>query len=227
MEPQLRDLLEQGGLAHTIQGFIDGEVLTLQQLKQLSMHNYQSVGVTVMTDRRKLFEVIQYVKREQATAPSGLNTSDGPRSTESAPLASGARNTTPNCRNTTPSSAQRKADNEGARLNESRHAPAAGNRHDPLNAVDDMELSVSKMTPGSRPLSRVARPSPIATTRKPGETATTKRKASRITVVVRKRPLSSSEISDGLYDILATDPDNLQAIALLEPKQKVDLTKYS
>ncbi|CBH17247.1 MCAK-like kinesin, putative [Trypanosoma brucei gambiense DAL972] len=227
MERQLRELLEQGGLSHTIQGFVDGGVLTLQQLKQLTMQDYQSVGVIVMTDRRKLFELIQYMKREQANPPSVLNTSDAPRVPEHTPQAvTGARNTTPNCRNATPSSAQRKAENENARMNESRQLSGAGGRRDPLHVIDDMELSAMKMTPNSRPLSRVARASPTAATRKPGESGTTKRKASRITVVVRKRPLSTSEINDGLYDILATDPDNLQAIALLEPKQKVDLTKY-
>lgn len=53
-----------------------------------------------------------------------------------------------------------------------------------------------------------------------------KRKISRITVIIRKRPLNSSEADEGLYDVLATDAANPTTITMLEPRVKVDLTKY-
>ncbi|KAG8345082.1 Microtubule binding Kinesin motor domain [Trypanosoma vivax] len=224
MEPQLHELLEQGGLAHAVQGFIDGGILTVQQLKQLTMQDYQSVGVIVMTDRRKLFELIQYMKREQASASSAIAPTDMSRGVDHSHGVAAAAGATPNCRSGTPSHMLRRAEHENARLHEMKRTTSAM-RRDAHHLTDELEASVNKATPSSRPLSRIARSSPNAATRKPGE-GITKRKTSRITVVVRKRPLSNSEMSDGLYDILATDPENKQAIALLEPKQKVDLTKY-
>eukprot|EP00331_Platyophrya_macrostoma_P009549 CAMPEP_0176412710 /NCGR_PEP_ID=MMETSP0127-20121128/4294_1 /TAXON_ID=938130 /ORGANISM="Platyophrya macrostoma, Strain WH" /LENGTH=266 /DNA_ID=CAMNT_0017792409 /DNA_START=66 /DNA_END=863 /DNA_ORIENTATION=+ len=75
MEPQLCKLLENGGLGHTVQGFDDGGIRTVAQLTQLTMQDYQSVGVSVMTDRRKLFELIQLVKREPPGGGGGASTS--------------------------------------------------------------------------------------------------------------------------------------------------------
>ncbi|EKF33435.1 MCAK-like kinesin, putative [Trypanosoma cruzi marinkellei] len=230
MEQQLQELLEQGGLSHTIQGFIDGGVTSVQQLKQLTMQDYQSVGVIVMTDRRKLFELIQYMKREQANTSSATvssPTAELSRKTDRnshATPSTAARTTTPSRRNSTPSAAQRRAENESASLYEIKQTPIL--RRDPVRMGDEMNTSTSKATPSSRTVSRTTHASPMSIARRTGEGGTTKRKMSRITVVVRKRPLSSSELNEGLYDVLATDPDNEHVIALLEPKQKVDLTKY-
>ncbi|EAN86493.1 putative MCAK-like kinesin [Trypanosoma cruzi] len=230
MEQQLQDLLEQGGLSHTIQGFIDGGVTSVQQLKQLTMQDYQSVGVIVMTDRRKLFELIQYMKREQANTSSATVSSPtaeisrkADRNSHATP-STAARTTTPSRRNSTPSAAQLRAENENSSLYETKQTPIL--RRDPIRMGDEMNTSTSKATPSSRTVSRTTHASPISIARRTGEGGTSKRKMSRITVVVRKRPLSSSELNEGLYDVLATDPDNEHVIALLEPKQKVDLTKY-
>ncbi|RNF18796.1 putative MCAK-like kinesin [Trypanosoma conorhini] len=230
MDPQLQDLLEQGGLSHTIQGFIDGGVTSIHQLKQLTMQDYQSVGVIVMTDRRKLFELIQYMKREQANA-SPLPVSSPPAEVlrnadhnSHAVAANAVRNTTPSRRSNTPSGVQRRAENESSALHEIKSMSTL--RREPVRLGEDMNTSTSKATPSSRPVSRPTRNSPTSVARRAGENTTTKRKMSRIIVAVRKRPLNNSELNDGLYDVLATDPDNTHAIALLEPKQKVDLTKY-
>lgn len=230
MEHQLRELLEQGGLSHTIQGFIDGGVTTVRQLKQLTMQDYQSVGVIVMTDRRKLFELIQYMKREQTNSGPAVVSShpaEAPRNVECSPSAAAAtavRNTTPSRRNSTPSGTQRRAEHGNSRMYETKQATAF--RRDPVHMGDDLDTSTSKTAPSSCPVSRAARASPTPLVQRPSDSTGTKRKASRITVAIRKRPLSSSESNDGLYDVLATDPDNSRVIALLEPKQKVDLTKY-
>ncbi|KEG15016.1 putative MCAK-like kinesin [Trypanosoma grayi] len=227
MEHQLQDLLEQGGLSHTIQGFIDGGVTTVQQLKQLTMQDYQSVGIIVMTDRRKLFELIQYMKREQTNA-APVASADVSRNVDHnshATSTPAVRNTTPSRRSSTPSAAQWRAEHENARMYEAKHTAAV--RRDPVHMNEDAETSTTtKATPSSRPLSRLARASPTPLARRATEGGGVKRKASRIIVAVRKRPLNSSELNEGLYDVLATDPDNMRAIALLEPKQKVDLTKY-
>ncbi|ESL08137.1 MCAK-like kinesin [Trypanosoma rangeli SC58] len=230
MDPQLQDLLEQGGLSHTIQGFIDGGVTSIQQLKQLTMQDYQSVGVIVMTDRRKLFELIQYMKREQANVsplPVSSSSAEVLRNADHnshAAAATTAQSTTPSHRGGTPSGAQRKAENEISALYETKQTSTL--RREPERVGEDLNTSTSKTTSSSRPVSRPTRSSPTPVVRRAGENATTKRKVSRIIVAIRKRPLNSLELNDGLYDVLATDPDNMHVIALLEPKQKVDLTKY-
>ena len=65
---QLDALLERHGLGHAAKGFHDAHISTVAQLSSLTMQDYQSVGVVVMSDRRKLFELIQMTKRESATA---------------------------------------------------------------------------------------------------------------------------------------------------------------
>ncbi|CAD2219675.1 kinesin family member 2/24 [Angomonas deanei] len=221
MESQLRQLLEQGGLGHAVQGFIDGKVTTIQQMKQLTMQDYQSVGIIVMTDRRKLFELIQFLKRDQQSGGGGTPPPEPPQSRyegnrgdrqEQTSNAPPARVATPN-RNTTP------LRREQQKAFETGRNPMSG-RRDP---TDEADLAPKQATsrPPSRPMSRAGQ-SPTPLGRRPQEA----RKKSRITVVIRKRPLSSSEQGDGLYDILATDPENNRTITLLEPRQKVDLTRY-
>lgn len=258
MESQLQQLLEQGGLGHTVQGFIDGNVTTVQQLKQLTMQDYQSVGVIVMTDRRKLFELIQFMKREQATGGGGntpppaqataqrSNNSPTPAETPNtryeppprteAPAHASTvpvRQPTP-VRNATPSAALRREkekllENSRAQAAAAAANAAAASRRDP-NADLDSERP-APVKPPSRPLSRTGQASPTPQVRRMNSHTDfgggqVRRKSSRITVVIRKRPLSSQEQGDGLYDILATDPDNNGTITLLEPRQKVDLTRY-
>jgi kinesin family protein 2/24 len=52
-----------------------------------------------------------------------------------------------------------------------------------------------------------------------------RRQASRISVCIRKRPLNSNELDQQQADVLQTD--NESQLAVLEPKVKVDLTKYT
>ena len=65
-EPSLQQLLDRAGLGHMINGFYDGGVTNVAQLSQMTMQDYQTVGVVVMPDRRKLFELIQTLKRDQS-----------------------------------------------------------------------------------------------------------------------------------------------------------------
>ncbi|EPY30205.1 kinesin family member 2/24 [Strigomonas culicis] len=244
MEPQLQQLLEQCGLGHAIQGFLDGHVVSIAQLKQLTMQDYQSVGIIVMTERRKLFELIQLLKRDQAgggaVGGGAVGGSSPPppepphnryeRRVEAAPApvntAPPARVPTPN-RNTTPMRRERaveppiKISSAVATPVTPPAAPVA--RRDPV-PVDESDYAPKTATsrPPSRPMSRAGQ-SPTPMGRRPVDV---QRRKSRITVVIRKRPLSAKELDDGLYDILATDPENRRTITLLEPRQKVDLTRY-
>lgn len=77
MTEPLRGLLERHGLGHAVQGFVDADVTTVPQLMGLTMQDYQSVGVVVMCDRRKLFEVIQMLKRENAASSGGTQQPNG------------------------------------------------------------------------------------------------------------------------------------------------------
>lgn len=239
----------------------------MQQLVQLTMQDYQSVGVIVMVDRRKLFELIQSIRREQSSnAPAGPSSgasdygsyrSSRPESasarathTSSVP----ARMTTPMRSNNTISSmtsSVRGREPEKAKTTSSLRrdpredlsfsstkVPVSG-RHPPASASAAASATDSYRpasvtgsrggsTVGSRPPSRSGA-TPIrrgSSDRGSGSAAGSRRRTNRITVVIRKRPLSQSEQSEGLYDILATDAENDQFITLLEPKQKVDLTRY-
>lgn len=243
MESQLRQLLVQGGLEHTVQGFVDGGVTSVQQLKQLTMQDYHSVGVIVMTDRRKLFELIQFLKRDQANGSSGLSPTpaSSPSSVKSPPPPSEptarapapvhapavpARVPTPVRRATPTEAAQRREREKAAE----QPRPMSAQRRDP--AADDSDAFVrpaaAPSKPVSRPVSRAgaSSPSPFGRRQTTEGGNTQRRRMSRITVVIRKRPLNANEHADGLYDILATDPDNSHIITLLEPRQKVDLTRY-
>ncbi|KAK7196686.1 Kinesin-13 5 [Novymonas esmeraldas] len=245
MESQLKQLLVQGGLEHTVHGFVDGGVTSVQQLKQLTMQDYHSVGVIVMTDRRKLFELIQFLKRDQANGGSGGGSAPAASSAASvksppppptepttrvAPPPSAAappaRISTPVRRATPTEAAQRR---ERERVAE-QPRPGSTHRRDP-NADDGESVArpvAAPMKPVSRPVSRAgaSSPSPFGRRATADGGNAPRRRTSRITVVIRKRPLNASEQADGLYDILATDPDNAHIITLLEPRQKVDLTRY-
>lgn len=232
MEIQLKHLLEQAGLSHTIQGFVDGGITTVQQLKQLTMQDYHSVGIIVMTDRRKLFELIQYMKRDQKNGATPTSPpSEPPRARHDpharhgtpthAPAVPSARVPTPQ-RNPTPLNALR---NEREKFenrfdNKSVKSNTSTLRRDPNEDLSHGSKVASR--PQSRPLSRTgSSPTPLGHRNDP-----VPRRKSRITVLIRKRPLNSNELADGLYDILATDPENNRTISLLEPRQKVDLTRY-
>lgn len=264
MEPQLKQMLSQGGLDHAIQGFVDGGVTTVQQLKQLTMQDYHSVGVIVMTDRRKLFELIQFLKRDQAnggtgvpTAPAVTSKSPPPVNSEPAARAQApshapavpARIPTPVRRVATaavdvPPPQQQQQHQQAMAMQQRRERekaaeqprPTSVQRRDPNSEDGDMAPRPAVLSkPISRPPSRVGASSPSPFGRRQttegsssgtGNGAAARRRGSRITVVIRKRPLNANEQAEGLYDILATDPENNHTITLLEPRQKVDLTRY-
>ncbi|KAG0218460.1 Kinesin-like protein kif24 [Mortierella sp. GBA43] len=57
-------MLRQSGLEHFYPSFSTRGITQLDNLVQLSMQDYNSLGVTSMEDRRKLFQLIQTIKAE-------------------------------------------------------------------------------------------------------------------------------------------------------------------
>lgn len=282
MDPQVRTHLVQANLEYAIQGFIDGGVTTMGQFTQLSMQDYKSVGIVSMTDRRKLFELIQGIRREKtsnndsASPSSGVSDYGNYRSVNNN-YASGRGSARPEVmsgrpahvssvpkrvetplRNSNPSNSSASALRRDPELSKSvstlRRDPredsflsskvsvsggsargaATGSARGPtgasMNGLSSRPASTlggrAGSTVGTRPTSRGG----VTPLRNPSsEVGSTSggsghRHPNRIVVVIRKRPLSRSEEADGLYDILQAD--GTQHITLLEPKQKVDLTKY-
>lgn len=309
MEPQLSSLLDKGGLGHAIPGFEAGGVTSVGQLMQLTMQDYQSVGVSVMMDRRKLFELIQMVKRDPpahsagggvgggqvpshpaappAPTPSssvqhsaaafsydlpGSRGPGGPSSpaptTKPVPSSSYAKHNSDASETTgTHSYAEElrlfgdarpldrlapQANQNTASLSQQLHQRrdphsdvlgddnAAPGRHAATPPVSNATRVVGASPPPSRGRTPPAttldhrRGGPAgggSTTTPPAPTQSTPAvpsasKGNRIMVVVRKRPLNAGEAEDGLHDVLACDPQNTRTVALLEPKQKVDLTRF-
>ena len=224
MDNQLQTVLERGGLSHVIPAFVEAEVTSVTQLTLLTMQDYSSVGVTVMSDRRKLFELIQLVKREQTAAAFGHQALQ-----EHAATVVSAK----------PLSLQPEVPQSNASYAEELKlfGDTRPVQRPPPVETDDQPVFMPRTVQAraSPPTIRPARsgptisPTPPARRIEPQLTATsttTKRRVNRIMVVVRKRPLSSSEHDEGLFDVLAADPSNSQSISLLEPRQKVDLTRY-
>ncbi|CCW66758.1 unnamed protein product [Phytomonas sp. Hart1] len=231
MDSKLQKLLEKGGLGHTIQGFIDAGICNVQQLKQLVMQDYQSVGIIGMVDRRKLFELIQFLKREQPSNGSQSNITSSVSPTEALPRTRPVPATpdyTPAGRVATPLRQQTpiKYINESEKIHETSRTNLS-QRRDTNTDTDFVMKGSNSSRPASRPISRpLSRTSSMTTSIGKRNEGPQSRRRSRIVVVIRKRPLSVGEMNENLYDILATDPENNRIITLLEPKQKVDLTRY-
>ncbi|KAF9952325.1 Kinesin-like protein kif24 [Mortierella alpina] len=60
----LLEMLRRSGLEHFYPSFSTRGITQLDNLVQLSMQDYNSLGVTSMEDRRKLFQLIQTIKAE-------------------------------------------------------------------------------------------------------------------------------------------------------------------
>ncbi|KAG0379873.1 Kinesin-like protein kif24 [Mortierella sp. AD032] len=60
----LLEMLRRSGLEHFYPSFSTRGITQLDNLVQLSMQDYNSLGVTSMEDRRRLFQLIQTIKAE-------------------------------------------------------------------------------------------------------------------------------------------------------------------
>eukprot|EP01063_Lacrimia_lanifica_P029225 TRINITY_DN4419_c0_g2_i2.p1 TRINITY_DN4419_c0_g2~~TRINITY_DN4419_c0_g2_i2.p1 ORF type:complete len:760 (+),score=276.31 TRINITY_DN4419_c0_g2_i2:59-2338(+) len=215
--------LHTAGLSHHFPNF-QAVGMTVESLASLTMHSYNSVGVTNMADRRKLFELIQNIKRE---APLGVQKENVPPSDSTQeqqvsmlascamlPLDKGldtseglfgmddlAEGTPQNASlNTNPVS--------GASFNNSRTSP-----------VDDAPLprnrkSLAASGQQTRPKKAVSTAEGAARGKSLGD---------RINVCVRKRPLNPNEVERGDCDVLRCLENTLY---VKEPKVRVDCSQY-
>jgi kinesin family protein 2/24 len=234
----LRATLDSAGLGDFASGFEESGIMSVQQLLGLTMQDYQSVGVVVMSDRRKLFELIQTLKRDGGSAAptNGGSVHAGGHDADLRALM-GAGNPPPPLPDAYPVQAARAGTPQPGGLSR-----AAGSDDDwmtpaPIGAGGPVVAprGVAQPVPGRRtgiaggspapPQRRnlhSATPPPVST---PSAGAGGRSRASRIVVAVRKRPLSQGELDDGLTDALQADIGS-NTVAILEPKVKVDLTRY-
>eukprot|EP00760_Papus_ankaliazontas_P037748 PhM_4_TR8735/c0_g1_i1/m.5271/K10393/KIF2_24, MCAK; kinesin family member 2/24 len=244
--------LERAGLAHAYEGFKNAN-LDFRSLATLQMQDYQSVGVTSMPDRRKLFELIQVIKREgYAEAPPPQASSNVSHDPMAMPPPAAPLSTMPHVNKSPPPASS---------VAPVRRPSPARHHHDTTDEMrmfddvaeverhgdfDVLVAPTSKKpfqpfqrsmsgTKKERPQSTKFDQPPIASSSLVAKAqaaaaaaakppTTKKKRESRITVAIRKRPLSASEQESGHQDIILTDNDT--ALTLLEAKQKVDLTKY-
>lgn len=271
MDDQLASLLSGAGLGHAVDSFVQADIRGLDRLVQLTMQDYAAVGVSVMSDRRKLFELIQSVKRDQqakrdqreqrADPTNGLNDDIGASAYVPAPVRSQAsfreaspmkpvavpssiRESTP--RRASPKGVARSTTQMDDSLPLRREQSSAGRYNsrfdddEPLNTTARSGAATTRSPPPKQEIIRrqgVASPATGAGTVRPrtntsgpsptaagGEAAAPRRRVNRIMVVVRKRPLSQSEVDEGLHDVLVAESGSV--ISLMEPRQKVDLTPF-
>eukprot|EP01006_Ploeotia_vitrea_P053366 TRINITY_DN67780_c6_g14_i1.p1 TRINITY_DN67780_c6_g14~~TRINITY_DN67780_c6_g14_i1.p1 ORF type:complete len:700 (+),score=77.31 TRINITY_DN67780_c6_g14_i1:82-2181(+) len=216
--------LERSDLSHHFEAFQRCGI-GFSQLTSLTMQDYSSVGVSNMLDRRKLFELIQMVKREGIAGYEALKTRHESRH-ESYDV--DEMKEFDRCQ---------PLDMYHYREEEKENQPFGPPLHN--NFTDDFDLD--------DPPQRMQRAPPQK--RKPnksfsertGQKATYPPDAgkpkvgrgkgrqticsSRICVAVRKRPLNPSEEQRNESDICRIDSE--QNLTILEPKTKVDLTKYT
>ena len=184
----LQDILEDAGL-HDFHDLFLQRGVDEDNITQLTMQDYPMVGVTSVTDRRKLFDTIQNLKRKRKHH-----------------TASGVPD---NSSNEYFVSAEKKTDfrdiQETPRNSEAIQSSPSPFRHPNKTISED---SVSTMMSNACS----------------SERAIPQKRRSRITVAIRKRPLSTEERMTGHEDIIFTENDT--SLTLVETKHRVDMSKY-
>eukprot|EP00667_Euglena_gracilis_P003465 EG_transcript_3469 len=209
--------LEKVGLGHQIDSFRQYGI-GFSQLPSLTMQDYSNVGITNMLDRRKLFELIQIIKR------------DGPLLDVPAPPLPASRGM----------SQQDMDTDEPDPLRHYSQPYAVDDDDDFLEMEEGGNASVARHAAG-RPRSRKqpaqppkvtyppepgAKPASVPTASRPkGPKKTQKITSSRICVAVRKRPMNRAELGRNETDVCRID--DTTSLVILEPKVKVDLTRYT
>eukprot|EP00759_Apiculatamorpha_spiralis_P004807 PhF_6_TR12907/c0_g1_i3/m.20340/K10393/KIF2_24, MCAK; kinesin family member 2/24 len=222
---QVSALLNQVGLTHLVPNFQQANI-DLLQLRNMTTKDYFTVGVTAADDRQKLYNLIQILQagfacaaaeatNNTTTTTTTTTPNPPPPAPAAAPAAATTKPKTPTTGAAQASSTSFNKENQYGRNNSNTGVAAAtiqkekttigGAKNDSsfMNSSLDSSMCSSSMNDSGV----MYNPNP---SRKP-----------RIIVAVRKRPLGSTENTD----IIRTDPDGSLHVA--EPKQKVDLTKYT
>lgn len=176
--------------------------VALSQVPLLSLSDYGSLGITSIQDRRKLLELGQVLKREGFHQGNYRDEAADMEMDESLVDYDGS------------------LVSDGEKENRPQlYLPKRQTTYPPAPRIG---LAASAEIPPKRKLGisdsrqpMVARPA----------TRPSKINSSRICVVVRKRPLNRMEELRGEADICIVESD--RQLALLAPKEKVDLTKYT
>ena len=201
----LQSWLNEAGLSHHYPAF-ENAGMTVESLASLTMHNYNSVGVTNLADRRKLFELIQQIKRdypitqkENVPPPAAMPKSQK-QDQDVSLLAS--------CQ-VLPLD---KDDSDGGVFG-----------MDDLNGVRKVHQPVhTNVPPRRKSLGVGSQPGTNNGAKKNGKRNLPLR--DRISVCVRKRPLNPNEVEKGDSDVLRV---RSQTVFVQEPKQRVDCSQYT
>jgi kinesin family member 2/24 len=235
------------GLERFYKKFVDHGV-TETNFTKLQFQDYDAVGVKDSGDRQKLFKLIQIVKREldtpssaaastSASANSNSNSNSPPQTSASNSSSKPHKSSIPRPRSGVARRGKKSMDS-GIDADEKRPArrggrPSGGVRRSANGpSVDSLaEPPTAKNRRSPSPNSRSPRDAAPASSGKSSPTAVSHRRPpvnanSRIRVVIRKRPLSGKETKQGEADIVRCHKNNHQVVHILEPKVKVDLTKY-
>eukprot|EP01059_Diplonema_ambulator_P035205 TRINITY_DN8201_c0_g1_i3.p1 TRINITY_DN8201_c0_g1~~TRINITY_DN8201_c0_g1_i3.p1 ORF type:complete len:703 (+),score=250.04 TRINITY_DN8201_c0_g1_i3:61-2169(+) len=204
----LEQWLHTAGLSHHFPAFKSAG-MTVESLASLTMHNYNSVGVTNMADRRKLFELIQLIKREN---PVSLQKENVPPSDQDVsmlascavlPLDKGFDDGAFGMDDLSAGTRQQYKPQQAPSL----QMPA---QPAPSNNTAAMQRRKSLGAQGMA-------------AKKKEPLKSTKSLRDRINVCVRKRPLNPNEVERGDNDVLRVENNTL---FVLEPKQRVDCSSY-
>jgi hypothetical protein len=209
---------------------------------QLTMQDYGGVGVHSMEDRKRLFQLIQTLKSDNDTSKRIQNlTNRSLTELDSKPSTSSStqsRQSIPSTVSVPSVPTQRQFSNEFNRTNDFNDSkPSTSNNSNfdqsfvqsnrtyqkhsrSQNDLEDQPhfRKIPKQTASPKQRSLNAYGIPEKITKKQGDLT------DRIRVCVRKRPLNRKELKRNETDI--TPVTGRRTLAMLEPKTKVDLTKY-
>eukprot|EP00164_Ancoracysta_twista_P000259 GFYU01000365.1.p1 GENE.GFYU01000365.1~~GFYU01000365.1.p1 ORF type:complete len:678 (-),score=167.41 GFYU01000365.1:281-2314(-) len=220
---RLEDLLNGAGLGQYAPKFREKDV-TETSLINLSMQDYANLGVFSLPDRKKLFQLIQMLKREQESGGGSASSSSSNTTAASAPAttvvsSSGATKAAPQSNIPPPRQEPptqlpqpRGANPPKGPRNSVAPQPPAVQQDQNLNALDD---EFYRQRPRTAPSNDDA---VVFNDDDPAFNA-------KIRVCVRKRPLLKKEINKKDGDVIKVESRN--SLIVNEPKVKVDLTKFT
>eukprot|EP01064_Diplonema_japonicum_P015841 TRINITY_DN2377_c2_g4_i1.p1 TRINITY_DN2377_c2_g4~~TRINITY_DN2377_c2_g4_i1.p1 ORF type:complete len:720 (+),score=239.66 TRINITY_DN2377_c2_g4_i1:61-2160(+) len=206
-DASLEQWLHTAGLSHHFPAF-KGAGMTVESLASLTMHNYNTVGVTNMADRRKLFELIQLIKREN---PVSLQKENVPPSDQDVSMLASCA--------VLPLD---KGFDEGVfGMDDLANAK-------PVKPVVHQTPAqpIPSNTPAMQRRKSLGAQGPAKKAGKEPLKSNSKSIRDRINVCVRKRPLNPNEVERGDNDVLRVGGAKKNTLFVQEPKQRVDCSSY-
>eukprot|EP00755_Sulcionema_specki_P010739 Sspe_Gene.7095::Locus_2397_Transcript_1_1_Confidence_1.000_Length_2436::g.7095::m.7095/K10393/KIF2_24, MCAK; kinesin family member 2/24 len=241
-DSELYEWLCSADLAHHYQG-LRAAGYNVESLATLTMHNYNSVGVTNTTDRRKLFELIQTIKREYLSHKENVPPTTHVDAVAQDVSLLASCQMLPLDKDTGDSDGVFGLDdlagvprNRRKSLGSQPPPQPPSQQQPPQQPPAQSQHSSQTQPPPERANSGAARSAPKGGMRQPlrtvpqcndepsaPRTKPRKEEKARIMVCVRKRPLNPTEVERGDSDVLRIENNTVLA---LEPKQRVDCSSY-